>query len=161
MQRTGWMVVASCLLVGGIARADAPKYVAPLDVTKAKFTPADPSNPKGVQVAVLSGDPMKGPVIVALNLPKGPAPIHWHSSDYSATIVAGKAKHWLKGEDPKKATVNGPGFWWYQPGGSEATAHGDECLVMSCIVVLNLPGKFDMTVVAAPAGAPATPPAKK
>jgi hypothetical protein len=105
-------------------------------------------------MTVIAGDPATGPVTVMLKLPKGAAPIHWHSSDYSAVIVEGTSKHWLVGKEAD-AKANGVGTAWYQPGGSAATAHGDECTSDSCTIFVVLPGKFDMTVVP-----PATP-AKK
>jgi hypothetical protein len=54
-----------------------------------------------------------------------------------------------KGADAKP---NPPGMFCFQPGGSAATAHGDECLSNGCTLFLYMPGKFEFTVV---------PPAKK
>jgi hypothetical protein len=135
--------------IGGITYADQAKasYVAPITPDKMKWNPADAKNPKGLQVAVLAGDPMKGPVALEIKLPKGPAPIHWHSSDYYAVIMDGKTKHWLPNEDGAKAPINGVGTFWFQPGGSDKTAHGDECMTDTCTIFLMMPGKFDMTVV--------------
>ena len=119
----------------------------------AKWMPIDAKQPKGGQFAIIAGDPAAGPVTVMLKLPKGPAPIHWHSSDYSAVVVEGTTKHWRPGKEAD-AKALGVGTAWFQPGGSAATAHGDECTSDSCTIFIVMPGKFDMTPL------PATP-AKK
>jgi hypothetical protein len=159
---THWNVssaVIAALTVGGlVAIADAkpakPEYVL-VGAGTSKFAPLDPKNPGGIQISVLSGDIKTGPAAFLLKLPKGPAPIHWHSSDYYAWTVEGKSKHWLPGTEAD-AKENGPGTFWFQPGGATG-AHGDECLTDSCTVYIFMPGKFDFTPVAAKAA----PPAKK
>jgi len=141
------------------AKTAKPEYVLTPAGT-AKFAPVDPKNPAGLQMAVLSGDPKTGPVAFLLKLPKGPAPIHWHSSDYYAWTVEGKTKHWLPGKEAD-AKENPPGTFWFQPGGATGP-HGDECLSDSCTIYIMMPGKFDFTPVADPKAPPAkTPPAKK
>jgi hypothetical protein len=121
----------------------------------AKFAPLDPSNPGGIQMALLSGDAKTGPMAFLLKVPKGPAPFHWHSSDYVALTIEGNTRHWLPGQQAD-AKPNPPGSFWFQPGGGAADAHGDECLSDSCTVFLYMPGKFDFTVVVDKA-APAKP----
>lgn len=103
-------------------------------------------------MAVLSGDPRTGPVGLLLKLPKGAAPLHWHSSDYYAITLEGNTKHWLPGKDAE-AQSNPPGTFWFQPGGPTGP-HGDECLSDSCVIFVQMPGKFDFTP-AADAKAPA------
>jgi len=144
-------VTAAAALVIGVAggvtyaKQTKPDYVL-VPAGSSRFTPLDPKNPAGLQVAVLSGDLKTGPVAFLLKLPKGPAPIHWHSSDYYAWTVEGKSKHWLPGKEAD-AKENGPGTFWFQPGGASGP-HGDECLTDSCTVFLQMPGKFDFTPVA-------------
>jgi hypothetical protein len=154
--RIGWKisvtVIAALVLgvAGGvtIAKTAKPEYVlVPPGATK--FAPVDPKNPGGIQMAVLSGDPRTGPTAFLLKLPKGPAPLHWHSSDYYAWTVEGNTRHWLPGKDAE-AKPNPPGTFWLQPGGSAAGAHGDECLSDSCTIYIQMPGKFDFTLVDAP-----------
>jgi hypothetical protein len=161
--RIGWKVptlVAGAFALGtfgGItyAKQEKPAYVL-VPAGQAKFGPLDPTNPKGAQFGVISGDPKVGPVAGLLKLPKGAAPVHWHSSDYYAVTVEGTTRHWLPGkESDPTAKGSGPGQAWFQPGGSAATAHGDECLTDSCLVFVVMNGKFDFTPAA-----PATP-AKK
>lgn len=159
--RIGWKVMVPVLaafaigVFGGVtyAKQAKPEYVL-VGAGAAKFAPLDPKNPGGLQVAVLSGDIKVGPVAFLLKLPKGPAPIHWHSSDYYAWTVEGKGKHWLPGKEAE-AKENGPGTFWFQPGGATGP-HGDECLTDSCTIYIMMPGKFDATMVADKA-----PPAKK
>jgi len=135
-------------LAGGvtIAKTTKPEYVL-VPAGAAKLAPLDPKNPGGIQMAVLSGEPKVGPSAFLLKLPKGPAPIHWHTSDYYAFSIEGNTKHWLPGKEAE-AKSNPPGTFWFQPGGGAATAHGDECLSDSCLLFIQMPSKFDFTPVA-------------
>ena len=150
--RIGWktsIAVAAAFAVGiagGITYAKTKLEYVLVPAGSAKFAPVDPKNPGGIQMAVLSGDPKTGPVAFFLKLPKGPAPIHWHSSDYYALTVEGNTKHWLPGKDAE-AKSNPPGTFWFQPGGPTGP-HGDECLSDSCVIFVQMPGKFDFTAVA-------------
>lgn len=139
-------------IIGGVtyAKGAKPEYTL-VPAGSAKLAPLDPKNPSGIQLALLSGDAKTGPMAFLLKVPKGPAPIHWHQSDYYALTIEGNTKHWLPGKEAD-AKPNPPGTFWFQPGGSAATAHGDECLSDSCTLFLYMPGKFEFTVV---------PPAKK
>lgn len=155
--RFGWkttLPVAAALAVGvagGITYAKTKQDYVLVPAGSSKFAPVDPKNPGGIQMAVLSGDPRTGPTAFLLKLPKGPAPIHWHSSDYYAWTVEGNTKHWLPGKEAE-ATSNPPGTFWFQPGGPTGP-HGDECLSDSCVIFIQMPGKFDFTPVAAKAPA--------
>jgi hypothetical protein len=105
-----------------------------------KFTPLDPSNPGGINVAVVSGELQgKGPVTFFMKLPKGPAPLHTHTAGYFGIVVRGQAKHWPAGAEGK-AQVLGPGSHWYQPG---KASHGDECLSAECVILLQMESGFD------------------
>jgi quercetin dioxygenase-like cupin family protein len=158
--RIDWKTIAltATVITTGAAYADKKAEYNIVPAGTAKFAPADPKMPAGPQVSIVSGDPKTGPVTLFLKLPKGPAPIHWHTSDYSAVILEGKAKHWLPGKEADAKEV-GPGTAWFQPGGSAKEAHGDECLTDSCLVFIVMPKKFDFTVV--PAKTDTKPPAKK
>jgi hypothetical protein len=151
----GWKTCVAVVAAGALGVAGGITYAkAKLDYTlvpagSAKFGPLDPKNPGGAQIAVLSGDPQSGPVACLLKLPKGAAPLHWHTSDYYAITVDGNTKHWLPGKEAE-AKSNAPGTFWFQPGGATGV-HGDECLSDSCTVFVYMPGKFDFTPAAAPA----------
>jgi hypothetical protein len=155
-------IVAASIAGFGLAQADKKEFSI-IPAGTAKFTPADPKMPQGPQVAIVSGDPKTGPVSLLLKVPKGPSPTHWHTSDYSAVLIEGKAKHWLPGKE-KDAKENGPGTAWFQPGGGAATAHVDECMTDSCTIFISMPKKFDFTAVPDKKPddkKPTTPPAKK
>ena len=144
-------------LLAGNALADSKYNLVPQGT--AKFTPVDPKNPS-LQISVVAGDLKTGPVTFFLKLGKGPAPIHWHTSDYSAVVVEGQTKHWLPGKEAD-AKVGGPGTAWFQPGGSAKDAHGDECLSDGCTIFIVMPKKFDMTVAPPAKDAKPATPAKK
>jgi len=138
-------VTLALALASGVAAA-APSDYTITPAGTGKFAPIDPSQPKGAQAAIISGDPKTGPVSFLLKLPKGKAPIHWHTSNYWAVIVEGKAKHWLPGKEAE-AKANGPGTAWYQPGGSDKEAHGDSCETDSCTIFIVMDKKLDLTPV--------------
>jgi quercetin dioxygenase-like cupin family protein len=132
----------------------------------AKWMPLDPSNPKGVQISPVFGNPgdpkATGPVIFLLKSPPGgKAPEHIHTNDYYATVVAGMPAH---GDDEKSAKTHAPGSTWFEPG---KHPHFDACTSKDdCILSITFPkGPVDFVPVG-PDGKPlpppkATPPAKK
>ncbi|MEO7735333.1 MAG: hypothetical protein ABIY55_30550 [Kofleriaceae bacterium] len=144
-------VLAVGALALGLAGASFAKPTKPAYVLvpagTATFAPLDPKAPQGAQLAVISGDLASGPVSVLLKLPKGAEPLHWHTSDYTAVTLEGTAKHWLQGK-AADAKPNPPGTSWFQPGGSAATAHGDECVSDSCTVFVYLPNGLDFKLAA-------------
>jgi quercetin dioxygenase-like cupin family protein len=121
---------------------NAPRqYVMSAD--SVKFTPLDPANPGGVNISVVSGDLKgKGPITLFLRLPKGPAPLHTHTSSYYGIVVRGQAKHWAAGAEAQAQTL-GPGSHWYQPG---KAVHGDECLSNECVLLVQMDGPYDFAV---------------
>src|SRR5580692_1985172 len=129
------------LMIGGLGVVFANPYVL-TTADNLKWNPLDPKQPKGAQVAIVSGDPKTGPVSFELKLPKGAAPIHYHTSDYYAVVVAGSHKHWQASEDGTKAKAMAVGSSWFQPGGPTNT-HGDECVTDSCTLFIMMPGKLD------------------
>jgi hypothetical protein len=139
------LVATAFTFTAGAVAADPKDYTMTM-AGAAKFAPVDPKQPKGAQVAVVQGDPAKGPVAFLLKLPKGAAPLHWHTSNYWAVIVEGQTKHWLPGKE-KEAKAGGVGTAWYQPGGSEADAHGDECVTDSCTLFIYMDKKLDLMPV--------------
>lgn len=82
------------------------------------FTPLDPKNPGGIQVAVVSGDmTAKAPVTFLAKIPRGPLVLHTHTSDYYAVVVSGQYKDYPAGGEGT-AQVMGPGSTWFQPRGA-------------------------------------------
>jgi quercetin dioxygenase-like cupin family protein len=138
----GGLVVAA-LSLGSVSAQNRPaQHVTSADAVR--FTPLDPKSPGGANIAVVSGELTgKGPITLFLRLPKGPAPIHTHTSGYHGIVVRGQAKHWSAGGEAKAQTL-GPGSHWYQPG---KAAHGDECVANECLLLIQMEGPYDFAPV--------------
>jgi Asp-tRNA(Asn)/Glu-tRNA(Gln) amidotransferase A subunit family amidase len=54
----------------------------------ARFVPLDPARPDEAQVAVLRGDPDKGPSAALLRLQKYPGALHYHTYGYDLLVLA-------------------------------------------------------------------------
>jgi hypothetical protein len=129
--RTLFFIVLGCLSLGfatgTFAGGKTKKDFVVVPAGEAKFGPLNPKDPAhSPQVAFLQGDPKTGPVAFLLKT-QGPAPLHWHTSDYWAVTLEGVTQHWPQGKDAE-AKDNPPGTFWYQPGGDASTAHADVCL---------------------------------
>ncbi len=86
-------VVLSVIAVAAFGLAQEPTTSTHIALTAAevKWGPAPPSIPKGVQLAVVSGNPgQSGPFVIRLKIPAGQkiAP-HWHPTDEAVTILSG------------------------------------------------------------------------
>ena len=139
------VAVSGLVVLGGLvgvsyAKPPKPGYVL-VPAGAASFALLDPKNPQGLQQAILSGDPNVGPVAFIMKFPKGRLPVHFHSSDYYGWVVEGKMKHWLPGKEAE-AAENGPGSFWFQPGGAGGV-HDDECVSETCKLYVMMTGKFD------------------
>jgi quercetin dioxygenase-like cupin family protein len=120
--------------------AVAQKQMTVTPIQDAKFVAIDPARPDGPQLAVLWGDPGKGPSAMLLKLKKGAGPLHLHSSDYHLVLLEGRMKHWGADEQEADAKLLGPGSYWFQPGNQ---AHGDSCLTDECLMFVKWEGKRD------------------
>ena len=138
---TAGVLLGVVTFAGVSAQNKLNQYVLSADAVK--FTPLDPKNPGGPNISVVSGELQgKGPITLFLRLPKGPAPVHTHTSGYYGVVVRGQAKHWPAGAEAKAQTL-GPGSHWYQPG---KAAHGDECLAAECLLLIQMEGPYDFAV---------------
>ena len=153
MQLTGWKVPLLAIASFGlgaagfaVAKSAAPaKEMVIVPPADAKFVPATP-DPNGPLAAVVAGDPKTGPVAFLLKT-KGKAPTHWHTSDYFSVVLKGEVKHWLPGKDADAKPLK-EGATWFQPGGTDKTAHNDECLTADgCLLYIVMPGKLDLIPV--------------
>jgi hypothetical protein len=148
--KTGIAITIAFVLgiVGGstYAKQDKPEFVS-VPAGAAKFAPIDPGNPKGAQMAILWGDPKVGPIAYLIKLTRGASPVHWHSNDYYAFTIEGTTRHSLIGKEAE-AKEDAPGTFRYQPGGSAANAHQDECLSDHCLVFGYMTGKYDLNRIA-------------
>ena len=109
----------------------------------AKFVPLDPANPEEAQVAVLWGDPAKGPSSMLMRMKKTDGGLHYHSSTYDLVVLEGQMKHLGEGEKAAEAPPLGPGSYWHQPG---LQAHADSCLTDECLMFIKWEGKRDAMV---------------
>lgn len=133
-------MVCGVAVLAASVHADDKKKMVVTPFQDAKFTPIDPARPDGPQLAVLWGDPEKGPSAMLLKLKKGASRLHIHTSDYHLTLLQGTMKHWAEGEQEAEAKPLGPGSYWFQPGGQ---AHGDSCLTDECVMFVKWEGKRD------------------
>jgi len=143
------VVLTACALAGLVvaAGADVRKRMIVTPFQDARFVPVDPTRPEGSQLAVLSGDPAKGPSAMLLKFKKGSNPLHIHTSDYHLVVVQGTMKHWEEGEQEATAKPLGPGSYWFQPGNR---AHAGSCLTDECIMFVKWEGKRDSRLAEAP-----------
>jgi quercetin dioxygenase-like cupin family protein len=138
-----WCIVGiTCALMGFIAGvfAMAQNQMVVTPFQDAIFKPVDPARPNGAQIAVLWGDPTKGPSAMLLKLKKGSGRLHYHTADYHLVALEGTVKHWAAGTQEAEAKPLGPGSYWFQPGNQ---AHGDTCLSDECLMFVNWAGKRD------------------
>ena len=106
----------------------------------AKFVPNDPGQPDGPQLAVLWGDPARGPSAMLIKIKKGAIPLHYHIADYHLVVLEGSLKHWAEGGLESNAKTLGPASYWFQPCNQ---VHGDSCLTDECLAYLNWAGPRD------------------
>ncbi|HYT78244.1 MAG TPA: cupin domain-containing protein [Actinomycetota bacterium] len=110
-----------------------------------RWYPLDSSNPGGVQMATLWGDPMAGPFGALLKMPPGfESPMHRHSNDERVVVVRGTSIHWSEGESRETAQPVSAGDFLVMPSGvnhvSAATDDGE------CLEFVTMDGKFDFTL---------------
>jgi quercetin dioxygenase-like cupin family protein len=125
-------------LAGGVDAADKKQMVVTA-FEDVKFVPVDPARPD-TQMAVLWGDPGKGPSALLLKFKKGQGRLHFHSADYHLVLLQGTMKHWAEGEQEADAKLLRPGSYWFQPGNE---AHADSCLSDECLMFIKWEGKRD------------------
>jgi quercetin dioxygenase-like cupin family protein len=110
---------------------------------KMAWSPMDPKQPDGIQIAVLYGDPSKsGPFGLRLKIPANlEIGSHSHSSSEYITVVSGKAKvSWGIKADVMSGDDLGPGsFFWMKSGD-----HHDLKAIEETVVDLNSTGPFDL-----------------
>jgi quercetin dioxygenase-like cupin family protein len=133
--------------VAGILAQQDTKQPVVIPFQDAKFVPVDPTRPNGAQLAVLWGDPTKGPSAMLLKLKKGGGRLHLHTSDYHLVLLEGTMKHWTEGMQESEAKPLGAGSYWFQPGNQP---HGDSCLTDECLMFVKWTDKRDSRLVEMP-----------
>jgi quercetin dioxygenase-like cupin family protein len=86
-----YSAMASVFLLFGFNNAVAEDMKTPVNSSQLKWGLAPSVFPKGVQIAVLSGDPFKdGLYVVRLKMPSGyKIPAHNHPTDEMVTVISG------------------------------------------------------------------------
>jgi hypothetical protein len=129
--------------------APAPKAAekAPLMATLADLKWTELAERKGMQFALLSGDPKTGPYTQLRKVPAGTVNgLHAHSSEITNVIISGV---WYTGTDDASAKDFGPGSVVRMPAD---WVHVSGCRPGSeCLFYQDGRGKFDYKPVAAPA----------
>ena len=85
------VLTAAAIAAPGLAQEPKTSTHIVLTPNEVKWGPAPPSVPKGVQLAVVSGNPgASGPFVIRLKIPAGQkiAP-HWHPTDENVTVISG------------------------------------------------------------------------
>ena len=127
--------------------AEAPKEggKAPLMVSFTDLKWVELPERKGMQFAVLSGDPKNAPYTQMRKVPAGTDnPLHAHSSELKNVIISGV---WYTGADAASARDFGPGSIVMMPAN---WVHVSGCRPASdCVFYQEGKGKFDIRAVAA------------
>ena len=118
--------------------------VAPLMVSFTDLKWTELPERKGMQFAVLSGDPKTGPYTQLRKVPAGTDnPLHTHSSELKNVVISGT---WYTGTDAASARDFGPGSVVLTPAG---WPHVSGCRAGSdCMFYQEGKGKFDFKPVA-------------
>jgi Domain of unknown function (DUF4437) len=121
------------------AHAMAKPVVWPADQLKWVDTPGA----NGVKMAVLWGDPTKGPHGAIHKFPAGfKVPLHTHTADLHGVVLSGTIIH---GEADGTETRLGPGSYLFDP---HTEKHTTACDAASeCQMFVQASGKFDVKMV--------------
>lgn len=152
------LTAALALLISSPAFA-AEKGKAPAKTSggKAILTPAadlkwvtPPNSPPGVQMAVLWGDPAKGPHGALHKFSPGfVAPLHHHSAGYHGVVISGTMSMTPEGEAEKTL---GPGSFFQITGKKR---HVTKCLAgAECVIEVDSGGAWDVVMADASKTAP-------
>jgi quercetin dioxygenase-like cupin family protein len=143
-----WVMVASLaatVVAGAESGATMKKgAMTPLMVSFADLKWTAVPQRKGMQMAVLSGDPTKGEYTQIRKVPAGTDnPLHSHSSEIKNVIISGV---WYTGADSASAKDFGPGSVIVMPAD---WVHVSGCRAGSeCVFYQEGKGKFDFKPVA-------------
>ena len=145
----GFFAMLAVLSLSTAAIADEATSVggkAPLMVSFTDLKWTELPERKGMQFAVLSGDPKKGAYTQMRKVPAGTDnPLHTHSSELKNVIISGV---WYTGVDAASARDFGPGSIVLMPGN---WAHVSGCRSGSdCVFYQEGKGKFDFKPAAQP-----------
>ncbi|MBP2313750.1 cupin domain-containing protein [Azospirillum soli] len=133
------MIATSILVLAGTAPAAVAQTATPSDThkmvtpTELTWSAAPPVLPKGVQLAVLYGDPAKaGPFVMRLKIPANQhLPAHTHPVDELVTVISGTFKLGMGGQMDKNKTQPLPAgsFFALAPGAPHFAYIDEETVV--------------------------------
>ena len=137
---SAWLCVS--IFAQGVAQDQKSK--APVMVSFAELKWVELAERKGMQFAVLSGDPKTGPYTQIRKVPAGiDNPLHLHSSEIKNVIISGT---WYTGPNAAAAKDFGPGSVIVMPAD---WLHVSGCRSGSeCVFYQEGKGKFDFKPVA-------------
>jgi hypothetical protein len=146
------IALGSFAVLAGEKAAEKPAAAPSFTITALKdqkWQPLDPKNAGGPQIAVVWGDPTKGPHALLLKLPAGfKSGVHAHTADYASIVVQGAPTHGNTEADAKPQAV---GTTWTQTG---KQMHFNSCTGKEdCILFVSNAGVFDFIPQAPPAAA--------
>lgn len=86
-----WVLMASIAVLMVSASGASADDMVTMQPDGIKWGDGPPTLPKGMQLAVLTGDPgMTGPYVIRIKVPAGyQIPAHWHSTAENLTVLAG------------------------------------------------------------------------
>jgi hypothetical protein len=129
-----------------VPTADAKRELLRVNLDKAEFKPADPSNDLGVQTAIIEGDPTKpGYYLVVNRFPPGVmSRPHFHRDERHGLVIKGT---WYTGDGesftPEKTIPLKPGDYMRHPAGA---FHYDGALDEEVLVAISGYGPSSTTV---------------
>jgi hypothetical protein len=134
------LAIASAGSIDFAAQTTSPTPGIVLPYGDRPFTSLNPSVPNSTEIAVLRGDPAKGPSTMLMKMRKSAGRLHVHTADYELVVIEGTMKHWRAGEDEATTKPMGVGSYWFQPGGAP---HADSCLTDTCVMYITWSGPRD------------------
>jgi hypothetical protein len=143
------VAIAAAVGFGAGAWADHAKAAKAITLTQpaeVKWTPMNAqAGDKGPQLAVVFGDPSKGPFGAFMKFPAGfkPGP-HTHSSDYWGVVLQGAMADFAPGSESKPVAAGG---YYYQPA---KEVHDNHCVEgADCVLFVYMPQPLDSKPVVA------------
>ena len=142
------MLIAVTVVLAGLSMSRAPgvqaaekgsKGVLIVPASDLKWT--DVPEMAGVQMAVVDGDPTKGPSHFLIKFVGGfAAPLHHHTANHFVTVVAGTLGLTVDGQEQKLPAGSVFAF-------SKKAKHGTSCAAgADCVLSVDARGKWDVIV---------------
>jgi quercetin dioxygenase-like cupin family protein len=140
-------LTALMVVLAGLSWSTAPRAQAADKKKGVMLVPAedvkwnDVPDMAGVQMAVVDGDPSKGPSHFFVKFAGGfAAPVHQHTANHFVTVVAGTVTLTVDGNEQKL----GPGSFFAF---SNKTKHATACAAgADCILSIDARGKWDVVM---------------